>query len=70
MGILDGMLTKTTTAEPVDIPAFVPTDVSELSDRQLLELIHTKLETFEHMAKSFSLQAQAHPLLRGLAPKL
>lgn len=70
MGILDSVLAAKTPAEPVSVPAFVPSDKSALSDRELAEAILDKLERFEHMVKSFSVQAQAHPLLRGLAPKL
>jgi hypothetical protein len=72
MGLLDGMIAKSTTANvaPIEVPAFEPSDKSGMTDRELNEQILDKLERFEHMAKSFSAQAAAHPLLKGLAPKL
>lgn len=69
MGIFDS-LKVASPVDPVEVPPFVPSDVSALSDRELLEKVLVKLETFEHMARAFSAQAQAHPLLKSLAPKL
>lgn len=70
MGILDTLAAKSAPAAPLVVPEFVPSDKSELTDREIAERTLEMLERFEHMAKSFSLQAQAHPLLKGLAPKL
>lgn len=71
MGILDGMISKSAAnVAPIEVPVFVPSDKTDLTDRQIMEDILERLERFEHMAKSFSLQAQAHPLLKSLAPKL
>jgi hypothetical protein len=70
MGMLDSLLVPKGPAKPVEVPEFVPTDVSALSDREVMETILRKLEAFEHMGKVFSAQAQASPLLASFVPKV
>lgn len=70
MGIMDMMTARMASAEPVEVPPFVKSDVSGLSDRELAESIHEKLERFEYFTKAFTAQASASPLLASFVPKL
>lgn len=70
MGMLDMLMPKIEPTAPVEVPEFVPSDKSDLTDRQVLEAILDKLEHAEHLARAFGAQAASSPLLASFVPKL
>lgn len=48
---------------------FVAPDVSELSDRELLERTYLTMCYVQHFASQIGMAAQTHPLLKSIVPQ-
>lgn len=68
LGTLAGA-TQTPPTSAMAVEPFTPPDVSELSDRELMEAVYLKLCVSEHLIRQTMLSAQSSPLLASFIPR-
>lgn len=67
MGLFD--LMASVKSEPVRMAPFIAPDISEKTDRELLEMMTLSMLKTEHTINQVMLTAQSSPLLASMIPR-
>lgn len=67
MGMFDNLLAKNA-PEVKEVAPFVPPNVADMSDRELLEGVYLKMAESTYLLKTVMDAASSHPLLKNMIP--